>query len=92
MVKHRLFYRKVMPLSITGIEPFDPPHRFESDEHTLALWNFDESAGADRFQDASGNSNTLIGINGATTSGALSISPNSASLTTTWGRIKSKSF
>ena len=22
------------------IEPFDPPHRFESDEHTLALMEF----------------------------------------------------
>lgn len=73
-----------------GIEPFDPPHRFESDEHTLALWNFDEPAGADRFRDASGNRKTLIGMNGATTSGSLAVSPNSASLTTTWGRIKSE--
>ena len=73
-----------------GIEAFDPPHRFESDEHTLALWNFDEPAGADRFRDASGNGRTLIGMNGATTSGALAVSPNRASLTTTWGRIKSE--
>ena len=72
------------------IEPFDPPHRFESDEHTLALWNFDEPAGTDRFRDASGNGNTLIGMNGATTSGALAVEP-STSLTTTWGRIKSES-
>ena len=74
-----------------GIEPFDPPHRFESDEHTLALWNFDERAGADRFRDASGNGNTLIGMNGATTSGALAVNPASTSVTTTWGRIKLES-
>jgi hypothetical protein len=73
-----------------SIGPFDPPHRFFSDEHTLALWNFNEPAGADRFRDASGNGKTLIGMNGATTSGALAVSPNSASLTTTWGRIKSE--
>lgn len=74
-----------------GIEPFDPPHRFESDEHTLALWNFDEPAGADRFRDASGNGNTLIGMNGATTSGALAVNPMNTSLTTTWGQIKTRS-
>ena len=74
-----------------GIEPFDPPHRFESDEHTLALWNFDEPAGTDRFRDASGNGNTLIGMNGATTSGALAVNPMDTSLTTTWGQIKSES-
>ena len=74
-----------------GIHPFDPPHRFESDEHTLALWNFDEPAGADRFRDASGNDNTLIGMNGATTSGALAVNPTKTSLTTTWGQLKAKS-
>ena len=74
-----------------GVEPFDPPHRFESDEHTLALWNFDEPAGADRFRDASGNGKTLIGMNGAVTSGALAVNPTNTSLTTTWGQIKSRS-
>ena len=74
-----------------GIEPFDPPHRFESDEHTLALWNFDEPAGTDSFRDASGNGKTLIGMNGATTSGALAVNPRSTSLTTTWGQIKARS-
>ena len=74
-----------------GIEPFDPPHHFESDEHTLALWNFDEREGANRFRDASGNGNTLIGMNGATTSGALAVNPTSTSVTTTWGRIKLRS-
>ena len=74
-----------------GIESFNPPHRFESDEHTLALWNFDEPARADRFRDASGNGKTLIGMNGATTSGALAVNPMNTSLTTTWGQIKSES-
>ena len=74
-----------------GVEPFDPSHRFESDEHTLALWNFDEPAGADRFRDASGNGKTLIGMNGAVTSGALAVNPTNTSLTTTWGQIKSRS-
>ena len=74
------------------IEPFDPPHRFFSDEHTIALWNFDEKAGANRFQDASGNGKTLVGINGVTTSGALAVNPRNTSITTTWGQIKSESF
>lgn len=74
-----------------GIEPFDPPHRFESDEHTLALWNFDEREGANRFRDASGNGKTLIGMNGATTSGVLAVNPANTSVTTTWGRIKLES-
>ena len=73
-----------------GVYPFEPPHRFVSDAHTLALWNFDEPAGADRFQDTSGNGKTLIGMNGATTSGALAVSPTSTSLTSTWGQIKSE--
>ena len=74
------------------IEPFDPPHRFFSDEHAVALWNFDEKAGANRFQDASGNGKTLGGMNGVTTSGALAVNPRNTSITTTWGQIKSESF
>ena len=74
-----------------GIEPFDPPHRLSNDEHTLALWDFDEQSGKTRFEDVSGNEYTLIGMNGATTSGALAVNPNSTSLTTTWGQIKSES-
>ena len=31
--------------------------------------------GANRFRDASGNGKTLIGMNGATTSGALAVNP-----------------
>ncbi len=73
-------------------EPFDPPHRFFPDEHTIALWNFDEKAGANRFQDASGSGKTLIGMNGVTTSGALAVNPADTSITMTWGQIKSESF
>ena len=75
-----------------GTSPFDPPHRFSSDKHTLALWDFNEKEGADRFKDASGNGYTLIGMNGATTSGALAVNPANTSITTTWGQVKSKSF
>lgn len=73
-------------------ERFDPPHRFFTDEHTIALWNFDERAGANRFQDASGSGKTLIGMNGVTTSGALAVNPADTSITMTWGQIKSESF
>ena len=74
-----------------GHDPFDPPHRFLNDEHTLALWNFNEKAGAERFEDTSGNGKTLIGMNGAATSGALAVNPRNTSLTTTWGQIKLES-
>ena len=75
---------------LPGIEPFDPPDRFEADRHTLALWNFDERQGATRFVDASGHGKTLIGMNGASVEQALAVNPASTSLTTTWGAIKSK--
>ena len=74
-----------------GTSPFDPPHRFSSDAHTLALWDFNEKAGADGFEDESGNGYTLIGMNGATTSGPLAVNPTNTSLTTTWGQIKLES-
>ncbi|MDE0681301.1 MAG: hypothetical protein OXI63_00180, partial [Candidatus Poribacteria bacterium] len=50
-----------------GPWPFEPPHRFESDVHTLAFWDFNDEEGSDHFQDESGNGKTLIGINGAIT-------------------------
>ena len=75
-----------------GTSPFDPPHRFESDAHTLAFWDFNDKEGADRFEDTSGNGYTLIGMNGATTSDALAVNPANTSITTTWGQIKSESF
>ena len=43
-----------------GFFPFEPPHRFVSDAHTLALWDFNDKAGADRFEDTSENEYTLI--------------------------------
>ena len=75
-----------------GTSPFDPPHRFVPDAHTLALWDFNERGGEIRFEDTSGNGYTLIGMNGATTSGALAVNPANTSLTTTWGQVKSEAF
>ena len=74
-----------------GPSPFDPPHRFESDAHTLAFWDFNDKEGAARFEDESGNGYTLIGMNGATTSGPLAVNPANTSLTTTWGQVKLES-
>ena len=83
--------------------PFDPPHRFFTDKHTLALWDFNDKEGATRFEDTSGNGKTLIGMNGATAIGGtgvnldrdpedgLEVRPDN-SLTTTWGQVKSESF
>ena len=75
-----------------GTSPFEPPHRFVADRHTLALWDFNDEEGADRFEDTSGNGYTLIGMNGATTSSALAVNPRNTSITTTWGQVKSESF
>ena len=72
-------------------QPFEPPHHFSSDKHTLALWDFNDEAGTDRFEDTSGNGYTLIGMNGATTGVALAVNPDNTSLTTTWGQIKLES-
>ena len=54
-------------------QPFEPPHRFSSDAHTLALWDFNDTEGVDRFEDESGNGYILIGMNGATTGSALAV-------------------
>ncbi len=86
-----------------GFWRFDPPHRFFADAHTLALWDFNEKEGADRFEDTSGNGKTLIGMNGAATIGGTGVNLNrnpeddleirpDNSLATTWGQIKSESF
>ena len=86
-----------------GTSPFDPPHRFLNDVHTLALWDFNDEEGVDRFEDESGNGKTLIGMNGAAVVGGtgvnlerdpedgLEIRPDN-SVTTTWGQVKSGSF
>ncbi len=77
---------------IAGVEePFKPLHRFVSDRETVALWNFNEREGATRFQDESKKTRILIGMNGASISRALAVNPDSTSLTTTWGQIKSRS-
>ena len=86
-----------------GFSPFEPPHRFVSDAHTLALWDFNDEEGSDHFQDESGNGKTLIGMNGAITIGGTGVNfdrdPEDGfeihpqnSLTTTWGQMKSGSF
>ena len=75
-----------------GTSQFDPPHRFVSDAHTLALWDFNDREGANRFENASRNGKTLIGMNGATTSDSLAVNPSNTSITTTWGQIKSEAF
>ncbi len=40
---------------------FEPERRFRDDEHTLALWHFDECPWAREYADASGNGYTLFG-------------------------------
>ncbi len=67
---------------------FDPPSRFSADEHTLALWNFDDKLGAIRFRDASGHGKTLIGKNGASIGKPFAVNLTSTSPTTTWGKSK----
>ncbi len=71
-----------------GTSPFEPPHRFSNDKHTLALWDFNDKEGADHFEDESGSGYTLIGMNGVTTSGPLVVNLRTTSITTTWGQVK----
>ena len=76
-----------LPAELGG-SPFNPPHRFSNDKHTLAFWDFNDKVGADRFEDESGNGYTLIGMNGVTTRGPLVVNPRTTSITTTWGQVK----
>ena len=46
-----------------GGEAPKPPGRFENDEHTLALWHFDEPQGSAVYIDSSGHGNTLVASN-----------------------------
>ena len=80
-----------LPVKV-GTSPFEPPHHFVADRHTLALWDFNDTEGVDRFEDTSGNGHTLIGMNGATTSRPLAVNPRDTSITTTWGQVKSEAF
>ena len=61
--------------------------KFKNDAKTVALWHFDESEGAQKFLDTSGNAYHLVGKNGAKTGGALAIEAE-GKLATTWGRLK----
>jgi parallel beta-helix repeat protein len=51
----------------TGASYTVPTSPFVADASTRALWHFDETLGSTTFADASGNGNTLTGLNGATT-------------------------
>jgi hypothetical protein len=46
---------------------FAPPDSLNMDANTRALFHFNETVGSTTFVDASGNGNTLTGINGAVT-------------------------
>lgn len=46
---------------------FEPPPTLRSDEHTVALYHFEDSGDASSFDDASGNGFVLARINGART-------------------------
>lgn len=54
-------------VSYSGASYTVPTGAFVSDANTRALWHFDETAGSTSFADASGNGNTLTGINAAVT-------------------------
>ena len=66
---------------------FMPDDKFKNDAKTIALWHFDEPGGTQRFLDASGNANHLVGKNGAKIGNALTVEAQ-GKLTTTWGRLK----
>lgn len=53
----------------TGSNFSVPTSPFTCDEHTRALWHFDEFEGATTFHDSCGADNLLIGHNGAHTEG-----------------------
>ena len=63
---------------------FTPEGRFEPDVHTIALWHFDEPAGAEIFLDSSPSKHHLIGMNGAV---ALAVNECSR-LAASWGAMK----
>jgi len=60
---------------------FNPERRFREDEHTLALWHFDEGPWAHQYEDSSGNGYTLFG------GGTLPVDQRKR-LVTAWGRLK----
>ena len=64
-----------------------PRGKFKNDAKTVALWHFDESSGAQKFSDVSGNAHHLEGKNGAKIGNALAVEPQ-GKLAITWGRLK----
>lgn len=79
-------------MRISGVERYkqsvmggtiDVEERFQTDEHTVALWHFDEGPRCLVYQDASGNGHSLFA------SGELGIDPRN-STPIVWGMIKSR--
>ena len=60
-----------------------PKGRFKEDIHTMALWHFDEPPGSLRYEDSSGNGNTLI------SNRVFDVSLRGKRITA-WGKIKRK--
>jgi len=65
-----------------------PKGHFQPDEHTVALWHFDN--GRTVFLDASKNALTMFAREGAFNPIALFVPPKEGKAVTTWGRIKRK--
>lgn len=76
-----------VPRYDTRRRPFTPRGKFEPDEHTVALWHFDEPGGSETFFDSSGNRYYLAGKNGATVEGPLAVN-GCGRLATAWSAIK----
>ena len=78
---------KVARYNVKKKEGFTPDTKFKNDAKTVALWHFDESRGAQKFLDTSGNAYHLVGKNGAMTDGTLAVEAE-GKLAITWGRLK----
>jgi len=61
----------------SGSSSYVPVATFTPDEHTRALWYYDEAAGSTSFSDVSGNENTGTAQNGAETGPPIPIPPES---------------
>ncbi|MFC1717849.1 LamG-like jellyroll fold domain-containing protein [Candidatus Poribacteria bacterium] len=60
---------------------FTPKERFRNDQHTIALWHFDEGPWARQYEDSSGNGYTLF------SGGTLPVDRRKE-LATAWGRFR----
>ena len=63
-------------------DKIDIQKRFEPDEHTVALWHFDERSEDLSYKDDSGNSHTLFAA------GQLTVVNNTFKVPSLWGIIK----